>query len=380
MMKGISKKTKIVIIAVCALLLAAAITVTSFLVYYRRHTVMKYGSYRVTEDMYEYWYSTYKYQILRTYPQAKDTAAFWSSDNGSGQTYEQYFSDVIDGYIKEKLVASVLFDGMGYTLSSAAREEISSELSEMLEAVGDGDKDKFNETAKKYGIDYDGYKNVAVFNYKATYLFHILYGADGSKVSDEEANRFYNENYSRVRIVVIRKNDDYLRGTDSQPIISEDGKYVMNKYDDAKIAEIAALIERMKGEVDSNSMSEEKFLGYFEVENRDFKAGKYEGGYYLSRYSNYDKDIIYLSQKMNVGDIAYVDKDDYTIFMKKYENEEKAYASYEYKDSEWFDSFYKHAAESAYSELLRAEFDNIKVYDDVKEKIKLSKVRYNWEI
>ncbi len=378
--RRITRKAKIIIISVCALILAAAITVASFSIYYRRHTVMKCGSYRITEDLYEYWYSTYKYQILRTYPQAKDTVSFWSSDAGNGQSYEEYFSDLIDGYIKEKLIASVLFDSMGYTLSSAAREEISSELSEMLETVGDGSKDKFNETAKKYGIDYDGYKNAVVFNYKATYLFHILFGANGDGVSAQEAEKFYNENYRRVRIIIIRKNNDYSRGVDSQPITTTDGKYVMIPYDEEKKAQVGELIARMKSEVDSGSMTEEMFMRYFEVENRDFNAGKYEGGYYLSSHANYDKDIIDLSGKMKNGEIAYLDTDDYTAFIKRYENEERAYESAQYKDSEWFDSFYKYAAQSEYSALLRGEFGNIKVYDDVKEKIKLSQVRYNWEM
>ena len=63
-MKTENKKIKIIVISAVSILLALAVFLTCFALFSKK-TVMKYDSYRITADMYQYWLSDYKQKILR---------------------------------------------------------------------------------------------------------------------------------------------------------------------------------------------------------------------------------------------------------------------------------------------------------------------------
>ncbi len=370
-----SKKIKAIIISSAAVLLALIVILTAFFLSNRSPVVMEYGSQKITENSYRYWYSVYKYRILSTYKDISDTDEFWSSKNADGITYEEQFSKEIDGYIKQKIIASVLFDRGGFELTEKARAEIDERYNRTIDAFG-GEK-KFNEHAKKLGFDADGYLNALIFDYKTAYLYRIMYS--GGVFTNAELAEFYNEKYARVKIVIIRKNDDYRREeTNSyKPSLDSNGNYIMDKYSEQKKAEAAELIADMKAAIDSGSMTETEYENYYKEENRDFYAfaNGYEDGYYLSEYAVYEpKDVIKSALSLKVGEYDYLDYDDYTIFLRRYESAPSAYSSPEYANSEWFTDFSDHCAEYLYYKKLDSYLSEVKISSDVKDGIKLSEI------
>ena len=378
-MKTENKKIKIIVISAVSILLALAVFLTCFALFSKK-TVMKYDSYRITEDMYQYWLSDYKQKILRDYPDVRDSEAFWTSPTATGISYEEHFTNIIDVYVKRKLSASVLFDSLGYKLSSEARTEIENILTENIEYVSGGDKEKFETVLSKYGIDYNGYKNTLIYDYKELYLYSLLYGSGSSGVSAEELNEFFNAFYFRVKIIIIRTDFDYERNSDSSPKTDENGEYIKKYYTEAESKEKKDKISEMKALTDAGKMNEEDFEQYYNVDNRDWNAGAYPNGYYLSSYSEYDKQIKNLVFGMNINEIKYLDFDGYTCFIKRYANVENDYSSDEYKDSEWFDNFYSNAAQYIYYKLLDSYAENITVYPNVKGKFLLRNVKANKDI
>ncbi|MBR2339720.1 MAG: hypothetical protein IKA74_02685 [Clostridia bacterium] len=377
---GLSKKAKIIITSAVCVTVVVAVILCAVILSSNKRTVMKYGSYRVTEDMYEFWMSEYKRDILKSFKGAKDTDEFWDSISASGKTHEQYFTDMIDYYIMQKLVASAVFDSQGYTLSNEARQEIANTLSDICEYVADGDEDKFNEIAGQYGIDYDGYKNLLIYDYRLTYLWSIMYGSGTTGLSTTELDEFYNETYDRVKIVVIYTERDFKRDTDASPLLDKNGQYQWEKYTPDEKAEKLALVETMKGEIASGSMSEEKFTSYWENENRDVTSGKYQDGYYMSKYSVYDSQVIKKSAELSVGEIGVVELDDENgsvMFIKRYENKPHAYADALYSESEWFESFYYRATEHFFAKMLDSYTSGIEIDYEVKSQIKLRDVKTN---
>ncbi len=377
---GLSKKTKIIITSIISVTVIVALILCAVLLSSNKKTVMKYGSYRVTEDMYEFWMSEYKRDILKSFRGASDTDEFWDSISASGKTYEQYFTDMIDYYIMQKLVASAIFDSEGYTLSNEARQEIADTLSEICEYVADGDEDKFNEVLAQYGIDYDGYKNLLIYDYRLTYLWSIMYGSGTTGLSTAELDEFYNETYDLVKIVVIYTERDFKRDTNAKPVLNNDGSYIWEAYDENMKAEKLALVETMKSEIASGTMTEDRFTSYWENENRDITSGLYQDGYYMSKYSVYDSAVIKKAAELSVGEIGIVELDDENgsvMFIKRYENKAHAYADSTYSDSEWFEDFYYHATEHFFSEMLDSYAPEIEINYDVKSKIRLRDVKTN---
>ena len=58
-------------------------------------TVMEYNGVKLTENMYYYWMSTFKRNILSSYSDAKDDASFWQAKYDENQTVEEYFTEII---------------------------------------------------------------------------------------------------------------------------------------------------------------------------------------------------------------------------------------------------------------------------------------------
>lgn len=370
------KAKKIILSSVICILVIAAILTGLYFASYRKATVMKLGSYRITEDVYRYWYSEYKYAFMTSVNGVTDTEEFWNSKNADGITQEKFFSEIINTNIKRKLVASMLFDRFGYKMTDTAISEIEQTLSEKLEYLADGDKKKFNEYASRFGIDYKGYKNALLFDYKVLYLYNLLYGYDASGVNSEEIADYYNNNYTRVKVVIIRKYNDYRRDSENKPV-TVNGRYVLVDYTEEKKQSVQDLISRMKDETDSGRITEEMFESYYRNENRDFNAPKYPDGFYFSIDAVYDKEMIDASFDMTAGEVRYFDRDDYTAFIMKYDLIENAFENDAYKNSEWFSTIKERAAKAAYNKLLDSYSEDIAVNKKIAGKIKLSEVEYS---
>ena len=100
------KRTLTAIMLVFAMLLPCLLTACSSNDY---AVVMEYNGIKLTEDMFYYWMSTFKRNILSSYSDAYDTEAFWKQSYNEEMTVEEYFTDVICKRLMNYLIAQDLF-------------------------------------------------------------------------------------------------------------------------------------------------------------------------------------------------------------------------------------------------------------------------------
>ena len=76
----------------------------------KKNAVMLYGDVYITEEMFSYWMSYYKTNLLRNYNSSLDTDEFWDGEMEDGQTVEKMTSEWAHDYIKSILVGMYHFD------------------------------------------------------------------------------------------------------------------------------------------------------------------------------------------------------------------------------------------------------------------------------
>ena len=350
---------KILITAVCVLI-ALLLIVGALLVAFSPKTVMEYGGVRVDKEMYSYWLSYFKKEIMAEYKinGSRDTEAFWQSEYKDGLSYEEYFGRMADERIKAKIVAANMYDSFGQNLPDYALEDINIYLSELVDFVGDGSEKTFNEIAAQYGTDYDAVKKVAVCDYKAELLFNLIYGADGSYITDEEKVTYYKENFSRVKVIFINTKDENLSASE----LDEKNKMI-------------EMLDLTLGE----DISEERFDSLMSIYSDDTASDYYKNGFYLSPSSDYPvQEVTMTALSMQVGDLKKVESKYGVHYILRLELDDNAYD--EEENSDWFDSFIYEASLNLFDRSVKEKVGEVSVNEKEKSKVSFAKIKYNYEI
>ena len=194
------------------------------------------GSVTVTEDVYAYWLSCYKYLYLSNFMELgiQDTEEGWNTVYKEGKSYGEVFRDAIEQDLRRRIAASALFDENGLVLSASARQEIVSVLDDVFYYEESADR---NAAFGKYGTDEVGARQVAIFEKKYDLYFTALFGADQSKVLEEvyreEADAYYEKHVRRVKVIFVPKGTDCSDLADAMPTMTErDFEYYAEKYHD----------------------------------------------------------------------------------------------------------------------------------------------------
>lgn len=354
------KNAKRLLISVSAVFVAVLLLFGVAFSIFSPRAVMEYNGVEIDKEMYSYWLSYFKKELMIEYGIAgvKDTEAFWQSEYADGITNEEFFSSIADERIKAKLVATYMYDALGEDLPSYATRDILAYLDELVDFVGEGSQKEFNKVAKKYGTDYNAVKKVAVFDYKTELLFNLLYGADGSYMTEEQKDSYYKENYSRVKVIFVKNADNYL--TEEEGLTR-----------DKLISDLDKIWEE--------SITEERMDALMSVYSDDDSSTYYENGFYLSKNSDYPvKEVLKSSLSMKVGEQRRVESEYGIHYILKLPLDEKAYEMEE--NSDWFTDFEQTGAIETFDKLVKESVSKVKVNEKQKSKVSFSRIRYNYEI
>ena len=355
-----NKKNGKILIATVCVLIALLLIVGTLLVVFSPKAVMEYGGVKVDREMYSYWLSYFKKELMAEYKinGSRDTEDFWNSEFKDGVSYGEYFGQMADERIKAKIVAANMYDSFGQDLPDYAVEDINTYLVELIDFVGDGSKKTFEDIAAEYGTDYEAIKRVAVCDYKAELLFNLTYGADGSYITDEEKDEYYRENFSRVKVIFINTKDENLGQTEL----------------DEKNKMIEQLDLIFKGEVTS-----ERFDSLMSVYSDDNASSYYKNGFYLSAHSDYPvREVTATALSMEAGELKKIESDYGVHYILKLELDEKAYENDD--NSDWFNSFIYDASLDIFDKTVKEKTDEVNVNEKEKCKVSFTKVKYNYEI
>ena len=190
-------------------------------------TVMEYNGVKLTENMYYYWMSTFKRNILSSYSDAKDDASFWQAKYDENQTVEEYFTEIINQRIMNYLIAQSIFREQKLTLSSDEKKAIKNDIKEKIEYYGS--RGELNEELKNLMLNIDSLETIYTWEKRHDAVYDYFYGKNGTEtVSDSQIIDYYEKNYSRIKYIVFYttkiKTDDkgnYVYDSDGQLVTEE---------------------------------------------------------------------------------------------------------------------------------------------------------------
>lgn len=331
-------------------------------------SVMVYKGIYLKEGVANYLSASYKYDFMSALKKSGvncyDSEDFWQSDAGNGRTYGDILVENTERYIKSVMVGSYLFD-KNTKLTKSDKNAIKKAVEEVLEYRAEGSKDRFNDIGKTMGFDFGDFEDAAELLYKSQMAESVIFGIEGSALSSgnfaSECEDYFVNNYSRVRIMIIRTDGELV--TDI-----ETGKQVLAEYDDTQKAAVLEKIADIRAKIADGRMNEEAFIWHIQNEYPTDPTNDKEG-YYFSLSSAYSRnfanqgagEVVKLALSGEVGKFYECELDIGTCFIYKTELQSGAYAKYSI--SRFFEDFYKNAAPYIYEKSVNVYLPDVKVKD-----------------
>ncbi len=277
-------------------------------------TVMEYNGIELKENMYFYWLSTYKRNILYSYEEASDTPEFWSSEIENGVTLEEYFTDKINNKIMDYLISQSLFKENRLKLSDETKSSITNDINEKIEYYGG--KSKLNSELKSLKIDIDDLKTIYTWESKSDCVYNYYFGQNGiDEISDEKIINYYKSNYSNIKYIVF-----YLSKiqTDDKGNYQydENGELLKEKLTDKELNDKYKIIDECYTKLKNGYDFEELNKSYSE-----YDTSAYENGFFISsnELQIWGPQILSACIEAKEGDVLRVDESDavYLIIKNK---------------------------------------------------------------
>ena len=307
--------------------------------------------------------------------------SFWDTvmDSDGVTTYNDYYSNMVLESAKSYLAASYLFDKENLTLDKSVQTEIDEIMSKLV--TGEGSKTALNSKLAEFGVNYAVLKDAYEIEAKISALSEHFYGADGSKISSNVIEEYYQQNYVKFKHVflytyaIVYETDDngdeiyytsdgriaydtsrrqkldaagepvkdsngdiiYVKrdgsgriayDTDNgerKPAIDDNGYTMTREYTTEELREVSDMAQII---MESTVEGDEKiFDSLVEAYNEDVGMDEYTGGFYLTKDTAYDspevKEALF---EMKEGEIRKI-RSDYGIhIVMKYKLDEGGYA------------------------------------------------------
>ena len=377
-MKAIIKKIFILTLA-CVVILTSMVGCSS-----RGKTMIELGDSEISVNLYMLLLSRMKGKLASAYSFGEKALydSFWDTvmDASTGQTYNDYYTNMVLENAKTYIAALYLFDDLGLKLPDSYMDEIDKELDALVDNDGDGSKSAFNALISSYGANYTVLRDAYIMEAKIAYLKDHLFGASGSLISDSLIEEYYQETYVRFRHIFFfttkpvydaDENGDTIYFTSEGKIAydkekghkkEENGKFVTDKngdmifyLDDGRIAydskngvpnpvldssgnvmttkltadELIKLSDKTQLIIEDEAREGDYklFDALVEKYTEDEGMTKYPNGYYLTATSNYDSpEVVEALFEMEEGEIRRVDSQYGIHIVMKYELDEGGYA------------------------------------------------------
>lgn len=158
---------------------------------------------------------------------SRDTASYWATKTDEGETYEEYYKDLILKQTKSILVEKYLFDANGLSISSDKLAGYKSNIKTQNTYYGGKGayKQYFGYTAADY---YNIYMMMVA---RSEAVIDFLFGEDGSqKLTAEDLETYYKENYVGYQFIML--------DMENKVVVDEDGNRVIAKEKDSEGNEV----------------------------------------------------------------------------------------------------------------------------------------------
>ena len=192
-----SKIKRILAVVLACILMVTAVTGCSS----SGKKFMELDDSEITMNMFMLLMSRMKGTLAASLGTKVNTSSFWDTfvDVENGITYYEYYKDLVMESAKTYIAALALFDELKLKLPDSYIEEIDTAMDDLVEYHGEGSKTYLNSILADYGANYDVLRETYIMEAKISYLSDHLFGSDGSLISEENYENYYEENYVRFK-------------------------------------------------------------------------------------------------------------------------------------------------------------------------------------
>ena len=334
-------------------------------------TVMEYNGIELTENMYYYWMSTFKRNILSSYSDAKDDDSFWKTEYDETRTVEDYFTEVINQRIMNYLIAESIFREQKLTLSSDVKKEINDDIKEKTEYYGS--RGELNSELKNLMLNIDSLKTVYTWEKRHDAVYDYYYGENGTEtVTDSQIIDYYEKNYSRIKYIVFYTTK-IKTDANGNYLYDSDGQLMTEEMTSEELAAKTQKIDECREKLENGESFDDMIKEYSDYN----KLSDYPNGFYVStnEISTWGSGIISGTVSAKPGEVFRVDEDSAVYLVLKCEL--TPFESITDSDSEQLKSIAAYATTELYREKFAALSEKVKVSSDILSKYKLSEIKAN---
>lgn len=308
------KKIVCAVLAVVMLLPLCACTVKSA-------EYAKYGNYGITLNMYKYLLAYYKSSFYSTFsqygffsPDEYDESVWNDSADGEVKLYEQVCGHV-DNQINEMLVCAKLYEELETPDTKKLLENTVTEfINQDMTAVGS--RADLNAILGLYGMNINTLRRLFEFEAKAMIVEDVYFGEGGKyAVTDGERERYYQDNYTRIKHILIKNDAKYVLDEKGNPKMDiYTGRYVTEELTEEEKAEKQALAKKLY----ERAKNGEDFEALIDKYNEDSGMSAYTDGYFITSETLLDTKYITAALLLEDGGVTLAETSYGYVILKKY--------------------------------------------------------------
>ncbi len=292
--------------------------------------VFTLGEYSISDNEYKYWISYYKTSFFEMFSSAgyvdgdNYDEKFWLTSS-DGETLGELTVAQVDSSLKQLLVCQKLYDDYGLgsiddndkQIENAVKEKIDENAKQM------GSRNSLNSALGVYGLNINSLSSIYKSEFRRALVLEYLYGDDGKeKVTEEELQAYYKENYNRVKHIYLDLNEKYVLDSDGEKVMNPStGYYRTEELTEEEKAEKRTLGEQLLKRVTDG----ENFETLLEEYNEDESMTYYTDGLYITSEDTYEESFLNAVLEMKPGEVRLAESSMGLHIIKKYELEDYAY-------------------------------------------------------
>lgn len=335
-------------------------------------TVMEYNGIELKENMYNYWVSTYKKNILSSYKDVSDTDEFWKTKYDDTKTVEEYFTEIINKRIMNYLIAQSIFKENRLKLSQDVKSAIDADIKEKIEYYGS--RSELNAELKNLMLNIDSLEDIYTWEEEHKSVYDFLFGSGGTEeISDKALEEYYKSNYSRIKYIVFfttkLKTDE-----DGNYVTDKNGQYITEQMTEAELAAKKAKIEECYNKLKSGASFDD-----IRKEYSEYDTSEYQNGFFVSKneLQTWGSDIIIGAAKAKEGEIFRVDEEEAVYIVMKCKLTELGDLNKNESDIQQLANLSIYATRELSEKYFDALHKDVTVNNEIISKYKLSTIKPN---
>lgn len=336
---------------------------------------MKYNDTVLTTNMYSFYMSRYKAQILSNYNSGQDNESFWTQvlDEESGDTFADFFTDIVVDNIKINVICAELFDEYGLSLSKDVYQSVDSEIAKLIDEYYS--RAEFNLAAAAYGVNDKILRDIYVMDAEIKALYSYLFGEGGTQaVTEEEREQHYKDNYFHIKTIFINTTYDILTDEEGNNLYDENGYVKSEDKTEEEIAAAKAKAEAVKALLEAG----EDFEGLIAEYSDDPANEAYPDGFYFTEDTSYYGNVIEVAGELGEGEWGVAESEYGIHYVLKLPLEDKAYEEDKYK--EFFSLIDDEIVNEKFDKIISERLDDVWVNEEEIAKYSMITLPQNLEM